>query len=177
MLRQHLGSQHQPFCPSWESLVHASCSCCGCGTSAPVLPTSSCEGTLHQLRLHATSLQLWGSDPRDQAATGAGAQRAHNFPRSLTPQVFFCECTVTVERLVCVAVGLNHLSLTGVSETSEKRVCYPQIPSLCQIIKGWLSILDFCMTSILKQKGQDPAHFNGPPGHLEGISQAKENSC
>lgn len=86
------------FCPSWESLVHASCSCCGCGTSAPVLPTSSCEGTLHQLRLNATSLQLRGSDPRDEAATGAGAQRAHNFPRSLTPQVFFCECTLGLEK-------------------------------------------------------------------------------
>lgn len=66
--------------PSWESLVHPSCSCSARGTSALVLPASSCEGTPHLRRLHSTSLQLRGSDPRDKAAAGPGAQRAHNFP-------------------------------------------------------------------------------------------------
>lgn len=81
MLLELLGSQPQLSSgPSWESLVHASCSCSGWGTSAPVLLTSSCEGTLHLPRLHSTSLQLRGSDLSEEAATGAGAQRAHNFP-------------------------------------------------------------------------------------------------
>lgn len=50
------------------------------GTSAPVLPTSSCEGTLQLLWLPSTSLQLRGSDPREEAATGAGAQRTQHSP-------------------------------------------------------------------------------------------------